>query len=62
VFVCYIDGGLCDELITRSEESYRRYVSVYDLDTSTIKRTRTVMGCCAMKSVISTLISVQSLK
>jgi hypothetical protein len=38
--VCYVRSGLCDELITRSEEFYRVCVCVIvcDLETST-------MGC-----------------
>ena len=32
--VCFIANGLCDELVTRSEESYRLRVSVFDLETS----------------------------
>jgi len=30
-------GGLCDELITHAEESYRLYVSVCDTETSTMR-------------------------
>jgi hypothetical protein len=40
---CVLSGrGLCDELITRPEESYRR---VCDLETSWIRRP--LGGCCA---------------
>jgi hypothetical protein len=38
--VCCVGSGLCDELITRSEESYSECVCVYvcDLETSTARR------------------------
>ena len=40
--------GLCDELITRSEESYRLWcVVVCDLETSWMKRPWPTGGCCA---------------
>jgi hypothetical protein len=47
--VCCVGSGLCDELITRSEESYRVYVCliVRDLETSTMRRPRPELGCCA---------------
>jgi len=35
--VCCVGGGLCDELITRSEESYRLCLIVIDPETSTVK-------------------------
>ena len=43
---CVLSGkGLCDELITRPEESYRlRCVVVCDLETSRIKRPRPTLG------------------
>jgi len=50
VFVLYCVGsGPCDELITRSEESYRVCVSncVYDLESSTVQRPRPELGFCA---------------
>jgi hypothetical protein len=48
---CVLSGrGLCDELITRSEESYRLWcVVVYDLETSWMRRPWPTGGggCCA---------------
>jgi len=46
---CVLSGrGLCDELITRPEESYRLWcVVVYDLETSRMRRPRPTGGCCA---------------
>jgi hypothetical protein len=51
------DRGLCHELITRSEESYglcvcmcvcvRVCLIVCDLETSTMRRPRPELGCCA---------------
>jgi hypothetical protein len=40
---------LCDESITRSEESYRMcvWLIVCDLETSTVRRPRPELGCCA---------------
>jgi len=45
---CVLSGrGLCDELITRSEEFYRLWcVVVCDLGTSWIRRTWPTGGCC----------------
>jgi hypothetical protein len=44
--LCVVKGsGLCDELITRSEESYRLCVCVY-LETSIRRRPRPGLGCC----------------
>jgi hypothetical protein len=42
-------GGsvLCDELVTRSEESYRVRESVCHLDTSKLRRPRLQIGCYA---------------
>jgi hypothetical protein len=53
--VCRVGSGLCDGLITRSEESYCVCVCVSlsvclivcDLDISTVKRLRPDLGCCA---------------
>ena len=46
VFVlCYVGSGLCDELITRSE-----CACVCDLETSTMRRPRPELDCCATKS------------
>ena len=46
---CVLSGrGLCDELITRPEESYRlRCVVVCDLETSGMRRPWPYEGCCA---------------
>ena len=45
------DGGLCDEPITRSEESYRMWcVAVCDLETSWMRRPWHTGGCCAKKT------------
>jgi hypothetical protein len=41
VFVlCYVGSGLCDKLITRSEESYRVCVCLiaFDIETATTRR------------------------
>ena len=35
--VCYVGSGLCDWLITRTEECYRVSACVCDLETSTTK-------------------------
>jgi hypothetical protein len=44
---CVSSGrGLCDELVTRSEESYR--VCVCDRDASIMRRSWPTGGCCAM--------------
>jgi hypothetical protein len=47
---CYVlsGRGLCDELITRAEESYRLWcVVVCDLETSCMRRPWPTGGCCA---------------
>jgi len=46
---CVLSGrGLCDELITRLEESYRGWrVVVCDLETSWMRRPWPTGGCCA---------------
>jgi len=46
---CVLSGkGLCDELITHPEESYRlRFVVVCDLETSRMRRPWPSWGCCA---------------
>ena len=41
-----VGRGLCDEVITRSEEFYRVCVSVCDLETSTVRRPGPKLGCC----------------
>jgi len=48
---CVLSGrGLCDELITRSEESYRlRCVVVCDLETSKMRRPWPALGSSANK-------------
>ena len=48
---CVLSGrGLCDELITRPEESYRVWcVVVCDLETSWMSRPSPSGGCCAKK-------------
>jgi hypothetical protein len=40
---------LCDELITRPEESYRVWCVVCDLETSWMRRPWPTGGCCAKK-------------
>jgi len=46
---CVLSGrGLCDELITLPEESYRLWcVNVCDLETSWMRRPWPTGGCCA---------------
>jgi hypothetical protein len=46
---CALSGrGLCDELITRPEKSYRLWsVVVCDLETSCMRRPWSTGGCCA---------------
>jgi hypothetical protein len=53
--VCCVGSGLCDELIPRSEESYRVCVCliVCDLETSKIRRSRPELDCCAKKKYIT---------
>ena len=48
---CYVGRGLCDELITHSEESYRAYVFVKlcDLETS---KFRLGHGCSSVQHVM----------
>ena len=48
---CVLSGrGLCDELITRPEESYRLWcVVVCDLETSWMRRPWPTGGCCVKK-------------
>ena len=49
---CVLSGrSLCDELITRPEESYRLWcVVVCDLETSWMRRPWPTGGCCAKKN------------
>jgi len=51
--VCCVGCGLCVELITRFEESYRPWVCliVYDLETSEMRRPRADLGCCTTKNI-----------
>ena len=50
--VCCVGSGLCDGLITRSEESYRVCVCliVCDLETSTTRRPGPELGCCVTEN------------
>jgi len=50
---CVLSGrGLCDELITRQEKSYRLWcVVVCDLETSWMRRPWPTEGCCAKKKI-----------
>ena len=50
---CVLSGrGLCDELITRPEESYRLWcVVVYDLETSRMRRPWPALGRSATKKL-----------
>ena len=52
---CVLSGrGLCDELITRPEESYRMWcVVVCDLETSWMRRPWPNGGCCARNKHIA---------
>jgi hypothetical protein len=54
---CVLSGrGLCDELITRPERSYRLWcVVVYDLETSRIGRLWPALGRSATKKIPSTV-------
>ena len=58
MFVCceccvLSDRGLCDELITRPEESYRMWcVVVCDLETSWMRRPWPIGGCCTKKNTL----------
>jgi hypothetical protein len=47
--MCYVGSGLCDELITRSEESYRVCVCLCVLETKTNRQPRRELDCCATK-------------
>jgi hypothetical protein len=46
--LCSVDSGLCDELITLSEESYRVCVCLIlcDLEKSTLRCPMIDLGCC----------------
>jgi len=54
VVCCVLSGrGSCDELITRTEESYRLYcVVVCDLETSWMRRPWPTLGCSGTKNVV----------
>jgi hypothetical protein len=45
--VCCVGSSLCEELITRSEESYRVCLIVCDLETSNVRRPRPDWGSYA---------------
>ena len=48
---CMLSGrGLCDELITRPEESYQLWCVVCDLETSLMKRSWPALGHSAKKN------------
>jgi len=49
--VCCAGSGLCDELITRSEESNRACVCLIlsELETPTVRGPKTDLGCCATR-------------
>jgi hypothetical protein len=51
---CVLSGrGLCDELITHPEESYRLWcIVVCDLKTSWMRRPWPTRGCCTKKKII----------
>jgi len=59
-FVSCVGSGLCDELITHSEESYHVCVCVClivcDLEKSTMRRPRPELGCCAIKKNMGRLL------
>jgi hypothetical protein len=48
-------GGLCDELLTRPEESYRLWWVVCDLETSWKRRPWPTGGCCANNQPTNTI-------
>ena len=51
--VCCVGSGLCKDLSTRSEESYRMCVSMCDLGTSTVRWLRPELGCSAREKKIA---------
>ena len=57
---CVMSGrGLCDELITRPEESYRLWcVVVCDLETSWMRRSWPNGGCCAKKKKVGFIVRI----
>ena len=52
---CCVASGFCDELIIRSEESYRLCVCliVCDVDNTTMRRARHKFGRCATEQVLN---------
>ena len=62
--VCCVGSDFCEELMARSEESYRECVCVCarvcvcvclivcDLETSTVRRSRLEFGCCATEKYL----------
>jgi hypothetical protein len=57
---CVLSGrGLCDELITRPEESYRLWcVVVCDLETSRLKRPWPALGLSAKKKICNSVFQI----
>jgi len=53
--VCCVDD-LCEELIARSEECYRVYASVCDLETRTVRRPGLELGCGAITKKCQTAV------
>jgi hypothetical protein len=51
--VCCAASGFCEGLIICSEEFYRVYVSVCDVETSTARRPRPIVGCRLAENKIS---------
>jgi len=51
--VCFIGSGLCNKLITCSEESYQAHAYVREcvcyLETSRMRQPRPKLGCCTQK-------------
>ena len=54
--MCCVSSGLCNKLITCSEESYWVRVCVClilcNLETSTVKQPRPKLGCCTKKKIM----------
>jgi len=56
---CVLSGrGLCDELITRPEESYWLWCVVCDLETSWMRKPWHTGGCCAKKKQTNTFYAI----
>ena len=47
MFIYCVGSGLCDDLITRSEDSCPLCVQLCDVETSTMRRPWPRLGCCA---------------